>query len=161
MPDKKIATASQYRTETPKKFFTKRQQKQIKTGVMASYASRRCNVDANGNLQLRETEDERKREERKQCARKSIAMMGKRKHPRMTTGGWKLVGGKSVHVYPRGTIITTYFGSEGGWMFGVVTEDRVVQLENAVTTRWYTVTYEDGDEEEVDAREIRRSLVRP
>ena len=128
---------------------------------MASHASRRCDIDADGNLQLRETEEERKRKERKQCATKNIAMMGRRKHPRMTTGGWKLMGGKSVHVYPRGTIITTYFGDEGGWMFGVVTENRLVLLENTGWTRWYTVTYEDGDEEEVDAREIRRSLVRP
>ena len=127
---------------------------------MGSYASRKYDIDSEGNLQLRETEEDMKRKERMRCARESLAKMGRsNKQPRMSTGGWKMVGGKSVHVYPRGTTIATYFGSDVGWMFGVVTENRVVELEDVGVTRWYTVTYEDEEEEELDDKEIKGALV--
>ena len=124
---------------------------------MASYASRRYDTDANGSVVLRETEEERGKKERQRCAKGALARMGRKTCARMSAGGWKIVGGRSVHVHPRGTIIEAYLDDE--LLLGVVTEDRVVDLDG-VPTRWYTVTYQDNREEELDDDEIGRYIYR-
>ena len=125
---------------------------------MASYNSRRCNVDDQGNLQLRETEEETERNKRNACARKALAA-GQRRLATMSTGGWRTVGDKSMHVFPRGTLIGRQFDSRTDIVVGVVTENRMVEVRNNKFERWYTITYEDYEEEDLDDSEVEGALV--
>lgn len=124
---------------------------------MASYQSRRYNIDAEGNVSVRETEEAVARRERRIFAGNRLRSNGKQLST-MSTGGWRMVGSKSMKVFPRGTIICKNFGVHG-WIMGVVTESRVLKVDSDSYERWYTITYEDDDEEELDHAEVAATLV--